>query len=113
MKIKGGDPCQYALKLLEKLFPVEDRVGKCYRRGPRTPYKPLLDPDRVKILESNTYFWSLLWCTCMIQYIMYFFTDCIKYRFGLEQFLASESNFGERINQKCRDAKRKSINKKE
>lgn len=54
--MKSDNPRQYALKLLEKLFPVEDRVEKCYRRGPRTPNKPLLDQQRVKILESNTYF---------------------------------------------------------
>lgn len=53
MKIKCDDPCQYALKLLEKLFPVNDRVGKCYKRGPRSLNKPLLDEERVKILDGN------------------------------------------------------------
>jgi hypothetical protein len=36
-----------------------------------------------------------------------FFTDCIKYRFGPERFSACEPDLGERLNQKCRDTKRK------
>lgn len=53
LKIKSQHPCKYALKLLEKLFPVEERVGKCYRRGPRSANKPPLDEKRVKILEGK------------------------------------------------------------
>ena len=62
MKIKGKDvevdPCKYALKLLDKLFPdIKERKGKCYRRGPRSTEKPLLDEERVKKLESKHFFW--------------------------------------------------------
>ena len=54
LKIKGKDPCQYALKLLDELFPDMDyRNGRCYRRGPRTQEKPLLDEQRVQILDSK------------------------------------------------------------
>lgn len=56
LRTKGEDPCKYALKLLDKLFSVDEMVGRCYRRGPNSLDKPLLDENKVKILESKTCF---------------------------------------------------------
>ena len=110
LKCKGRDPCQYALNLLDQLFPeVDDRVERCYRRGPRTPNKPLLDEQRVQILESKVVFAHIVYHLIIIGLIAInsLFADCIKYRFGLEGFSAYESDIVDKLNQKCRDAKKK------